>query len=807
MRHPLLGLFAGVMMLTGCIGTSRLQPRMMQDFDHDWKFHLGDPPRAMQSAYPDSSWQEVTLPHDWSILGAFAKDNPSTVHEAALPAGIGWYRKRFKPPEAWKDKLIYLDFGGVYRDSKVWVNGHLLGERPNGFISFRYALTPWVYFDGRKNVVAVRVDNSLQPNARWYTGSGIYRPVRLIVTAKIAVARGGISVTTPRVDAVEAAVHLETTLRNDRGTPTSVSLESGIYDASGKRVAYLVSPDILLQDSVTQISQNLRIDHPKLWSPDKPCLYQVITRVSVRGRLTDEVKTPLGIRYFSFREDSGFFLNGRHLEIRGVCLHDDLGGLGAAVNAAAVTRRLKLLKQMGCNAIRTAHNAPSRIFLNAADRMGFLVMEDAFDVWKKKKVRYDYHLYWDPWHRQDLSDQILRDRNHPSVFIWNIGNEIPEQFDSSGIAMARELAAIVRGLDLSRPITSALTETDSAKNFIYQSGALDVTGLNYNHRLFSRLRELLPGKPWIATEDMSALETRGYYEMPSDSILRLPTSAKAPFQGNVDYAISAYDNRSAYWGSTHEETLKAIARCPYIAGLFVWTGFDYLGEPTPYGWPARSAYFGIIDLAGFPKDAYYLYQSLWTDTPVLHLFPRWNWKKGDTVDVWAYYNAADQVELFLNGKSLGTRSKHDTLLHAMWRVPFEPGLLRAVSSREGRVILTREIHTAGPARKLVMTPDRTSLEANGRDLSFITVRVEDAHGNIVPHADNAIRFQITGPATLAATNNGYQADLESFHANPHKAFNGLVLGVIRTGESPGEISVRASAPGLIADSVILESIR
>ena len=807
MRMPLITLIAGFLLLTGCAGTNGRNPRTVEDFDQGWRFHPGDLAGAQDTAWRDSSWQQVMLPHDWSILGAFSKESPTTTQEAALPAGIGWYRKRFTLPEAWKNKRIYLDFGGVYRDSKVWVNGHFVGERPNGFISFRYLITTWVHFGARENVVAVRVDNSLQPNARWYTGSGIYRHVRMIVTSDVAVIPDGVFVTTPRVEGHQATVHVQTTIGKDAGMAATVMVESVILDASGDRVAHVKSSDVLLRDTLTDVAQDLRIERPRLWSPDDPYLYRVVTRVTRKGRLTDEMTTPLGIRYFRFREDSGFFLNGRHLQIRGVCLHDDLGGLGTAVSAAAVVRRLRLLKAMGCNAIRTAHNQPSRVFLNAADSMGFLVMEDAFDVWRKKKVKYDYHLYWDRWHRRDLRDQILRDRNHPSVVIWDIGNEIREQFDSSGIPMTRELAGIVRGLDPTRPVTSALTETDSAKNFIYRSGALDVVGLNYNQRLFPILGTLLPGRPLIATEDMSALETRGYYEMPSDSIRRLPASAKAPFTGNADYAVSAYDNRSAYWGSTHEETLSAIARCPGIAGLFVWTGFDYLGEPTPYPWPARSAYFGIIDLAGFPKDAYYLYQSLWTDTPVLHIFPDWNWKKGDTVDVWAYYNDADKVELFLNGKSLGARRKRDGALHVVWRVPFSPGVLRAVSSRGGKTVLTREIRTAGAAAKLVATADRTHLSADGKDLSFITVRVEDSSGNLVPHAASPVRFEVGTPGVLAATNNGYQADLESFRANPHRAFNGLVLGVVRTTETPGAITVRVGSPGLAPDSVTLYSTR
>jgi beta-galactosidase len=425
-------------------------------------------------------------------------------------------------------------------------------------------------------------------------------------------------------------------------------------------------------------------------------------------------------------------------------------------------------------------------------------MDEAFDMWQKKKTKHDYSQDFKQWHEKDLQDQIKRDRNHPSVIIWSIGNEIREQFDSTGIPLARELAAIVKNLDSTRPITSALTETDTTKNFIYRSGALDLVGLNYNQRLYDSVPVKYPGHPFIATETTSALETRGHYDMPSDSIRRWPSAAKKPLVGaNPDYTVSAYDNVSAYWGSTHEETWKAAKRDPWVSGIFIWTGFDYLGEPTPYPWPARSSYFGIIDLAGFPKDVYYMYQSEWTSKPVLHVFPDWNGRPGQPIDIWAYYSQADEVELFLNGRSLGVRRKQGDDLHVEWKnIPFEAGELRAVSRRNGATMLTQTIHTAGKPAVLHLEADRKTLQANGADLSFITIRITDDQNNLVPDAANDLRVTLEGPSTLAGMDNGYEADMESFKADHHTAWNGLCLAIIRTQKKAGRIVVHVTGKNL-----------
>jgi beta-galactosidase len=779
------------------------QPERRADFDAHWRFHLGDVPEAKEASFDDASWRLLNLPHDWSIEGAFSKDNPAGVGGGALPGGVGWYRKEFTIPESDKGKLLFIDFDGVYMNSEVWINGHDLGVRPYGFSSFRYEMTPFLNYGDKPNVIAVRVDNSKQPNSRWYSGSGIYRNVWLVTTNKIHVGHWGTYVTTPEVNDRRATVDIQTTINNADPSAKEVTLKTIIYNDKGKVVAEKnISGNITKGDSKI-FSQTLTVDHPDLWSTDNPVLYKVTSLVQQDGKTVDQYETPLGIRYFRFDSQEGFFLNGKHLKIKGVCDHHDLGCLGAAVNTRAIQRQLQMLKSMGVNAMRTSHNPPAPELLQLCDKMGIIVMDEAFDCWKKGKNPYDYHLYWDQWHKKDLSDMIRRDRNHPSVIIWSIGNEIPDQWDSAGAPIARELRGIVRSLDTTRPITSAMNDPEAKNNELSHSGAMDLIGHNYRVDSWKDFFKYFPDGKFIATETTSALETRGEYNMPSDSIFIWPREG---VEMNANFTCSAYDNCRVPWGATHEKVLKAFMKDDFASGMFVWTGFDYLGEPTPYGWPARSSYFGIIDLAGFPKDAYYLYKSVWTSTPVLHIFPYWNWKAGDTVDVWAYYNDADRVELFLNGKSLGSRSKEDDNLHVMWRVPYQPGTLKAISyNKEGKVVLTREIHTAGPAAKMIIEPDRRHIHADGKDLSFVTIKIVDAKGTLVPHADNMIHFKISGAGTIAGMDNGNETDHESFKGDQHEAFNGLCLAVIQSDGKKGKITLTATAEGMPPVTTVIDA--
>ena len=788
---------------TGIYAQSPEQVRRCSLMDFNWKFQLGDQKGAEAVIYNDTNWRTINLPHDWSIEGQFNKDNPSGVGGGALPGGIGWYRKSFTLPAADTSKLVFINFDGIYRNSEVWINGHYLGIRPYGYSSFEYELTPYLNYGNNQNILAVRVDNSKQPNSRWYSGSGIYRNVWLVTTNKVYVDHWGTFITTPEVTKESAKVSVQINVCNASNQAQNVALKTTIFSKEGKIIAETESSNLIVKDSVTKMNQELTIKSPDLWSIENPNLYKAITSIVCNDKVCDNYSTTFGIRTFTFDVDKGFFLNGKHLKIYGVCDHHDLGCLGAAVNKRAIERQLEILKNMGCNGIRTSHNPPAPELLDLCDRMGFIVMDEAFDMWKKHKTQYDYSLDWDQWHKHDLEDMVLRDRNHPSVFIWSIGNEIIEQYDhsdSSGAVIARELAGIIKNLDTTRPITSNCND-DNPQNWIIRSGALDIIGYSYSHNDYHLFPTTYPGKKLIGSETTSAIESRGHYDMPSDSIRRWPTRRdKECDKGNPDNTCSAYDNCSVPWGATHEEALKLVNKYDFVSGMFIWTGFDYLGEPTPYSWPARSSYFGIVDLAGFPKDAYYLYKSEWTDKPVLHLFPNWNWKENDTVDVWAYTNCKE-VELFLNGKSLGTKSKIDDELHLMWRVPYTPGTLKAIGYTGGKVILTTEVKTASAPVKIVLEADRNVISADSLDMSFITVKVLDKEGLLVPYADNLIKFDISGEGKIAAVDNGLETSLEPFKADYRKAFNGLCLAVIQANNKKGIITLNATSEGLDGASI------
>ncbi|MFV0541521.1 MAG: sugar-binding domain-containing protein [Aestuariibaculum sp.] len=798
----LLLLFYVFIIFSGCNSFEPKDSRIVEDFNFDWQFKLGDYPQAKDTLYDGSDWQTLNLPHDWSIEGEFSEDNPAKPEGGALPTGMGWYRKTFKLPESWKDKSISIEFDGIYRNSEVWVNGNYLGKRPYGYISFVYNLSRFLHFGSQQNLIAVKVDNSQQPNSRWYTGSGIYRNVRLVAVNNLHVAHWGTYVTTPKVLNEKALVNLEVTLQNETQTEKQYKLESVILNALGVQVAQASSEDKISPDTSKVSNQEFEVVDPILWDTKNPYLYTVETKVFEGNKLIDSYKTPLGIRYFNFDAETGFSLNGVPTKIHGVCLHHDNGALGAVANKEAIKRKLEIMKSMGANAVRVSHNPSSVELLQLCDKMGLIVQVEAFDVWKKRKVKFDYNVEWNDWYKKDLQDFVKRDRNHPSVVMWSIGNEIREQFDSTGIAITKELVGIVKALDKTRPVTCALTENVPEKNYIYRSGALDVLGFNYKHTDYYDFPKKFKGEKIIASESVSALETRGHYDLSSHEVKRWPPAHNEPFDGNEDLTVSAYDQVSAYWGATHEENWKTIKELDYIAGTFIWTGFDYLGEPIPYPYPARSSYFGIVDLAGFPKDVYYMYQSEWSDKDVLHVFPHWNWQMGQTVDVWAYYNNADEVELFLNGKSLGKKSKQNNDLHVMWRVKYQPGTLKAVSRKEGNVVLEKEIHTAGKVAQLALKPHKEAIENNNYDLVYITVDILDNDGNLVPKADNKINFKVLGGGKLVGVDNGYQASLESFKVNYRKAYNGKCLAIIQSNGTAEDILLEASTGDINASVTI-----
>lgn len=784
------------------------QTRVTQNFNSNWSFKL-DSVSDYSTTAEFAGWRQLNLPHDWSVELPFDKTSPTGTGGGALRGGMGWYAKTFEVTTADKNKQFTILFEGAYCRSTVWLNGHLIGHRPNGYISFTYDLTPHLLF-GKKNTLVVKVNNNQQPNSRWYSGSGIYRNVWLIKTNKTHIETWGSFVTTPEVSTTKATVRVETTLASPPEGKNIVFI-TRITDAKNKVVATATAKAA----SVT--AQEMTLNKPVLWSLENPYLYKATTTVMENGKPVDEYSTSFGIRYFKFDTKNGFFLNGKFVKIRGVCNHHDLGCFGTAFNLRAAERQIEILKSMGCNAIRTSHNPPAPGLLDLCDKHGMIVMDEAFDMWEKEKNPFDYHLEFNEWAKKDLEAQIKRDRNHPSVFIWSMGNEIYEQWWKDGEARSeeilKELHAAIMNLDATRPTVTANNYTD-ARNRLLKPGVAEIVGYNYHHEEWGdSVLKKWNNKPFIITESVSALQTRGHYDMPSDRIRRWPVRWDKPLtEGNPDTTCSAYENCSAPWGSTHEETLKVFEKEKHISGMFIWTGFDYIGEPTPYEWPARSSYFGIMDLAGFPKDCYYLYKSVWTDKNVLHILPHWNeqagpngWKKGDSVDVWVYYNNADDVELLVNGKSLGKKHKQKDDLHIMWRVQYEPGSIKAVSTKNGKTVLTEHINTAGAPYKIELVADRKTINANGADASFVTINVLDKNNNLVPDANNLVLFDVQGTGFIAGVDNGSQTSMESFKDNKRKAFNGKALVVLQNNGKRGTITLKATAAGLQGATVVIKA--
>ena len=761
-----------------------IEARERKCFDKDWRFVLDDK-MTIEKAQQTDGWRKLDLPHDWAVEGDFYAGHPSGAGGGALPGGIGWYAKTFEVKGSeLSGQRFFIEFDGVYMNSTVWINGHLLGHRPYGYSSFEYDMTP--FLQPGSNSLVVKVDNSDQPNSRWYSGCGIYRHVWLTTTHPIHVKHWGVYVHDGQVEV-------------DYENPTNerVSVRNVWLDADGRKT-------------------NIRKPHK--WSCDDPYCYRVKTQLVVRGRVVDEVETVTGFRDFKFDAKTGFWLNGKNFKINGVCEHHDFGCLGAALHEDALHRKLTKLKAMGVNAIRSSHNPPAPELLNMCDTMGLIVMDESFDMWRRRKTQNDYSRFFDQWHERDLTDLVLRDRNHPSVLMWSIGNEVLEQWssaeadtltleqanlilnaghDASTLAkegemsvntlLADHLADIVRKYDFTRPVTAGCNEPD-VNNHLFKGKAIDIIAFNYHHQWIKDVPKNFPGRPFIMTESVSALQTRGNYMMPSDSIFVAPKEWWIPYT-DPSFMCSAYDNMHASWSSTHEETWDVVKNTPYVGGQFIWTGFDYLGEPTPYGFPARSSYFGIIDLAGFPKDIYYMYQSEWTQKPVLHLFPHWNWLPGQEIDMWCYYNHADEVELYVNGRSQGVRSKlasheaqpsslnaQSTHYHVMWRVEFVPGEVTVVARKDGKEVARQTIYTAGQPDHIRLTYDYC-----GKSLVFVNAEVVDRDGHLCPWATDELVFTCEGGGSILGTDNGCQTSMERFTSPNRKAFFGRCMVVVKGG--------------------------
>jgi len=788
--------------------------------DRDWRFSRGEAPGAERPEFADAGWRLLDVPHDWAIEGPF--DRQFGPHRGALPFhGVAWYRKHFDLPEAARGRFFSVEFDGAMAHARVWLNGHELGGRPYGYIGFSFDLTAHLRFGEETNVLAVRLAPKDQ-SSRWYPGAGLYRHVWLDVTGPVHVARWGTFVTTPRVTDAEAAVTVRTAVRNRGKEEAAVIVETVLVDEDDDAVARDESPLRVPAGGEATVDPRLVVAHPERWDVDRPYRYRAATTVRRGRQVLDRFITPFGIRTVEIGRDTGFVLNGRRIPLRGVCLHHDLGALGTAVSARAIERQLEILKAMGANAIRSSHNPPAPELLGAADRLGFVVIDEAFDEWRKTKVENGHGTFFDEWAETDLRDMIRRDRNHPSVVLWSIGNEILEQSDPDGWKLARRLTAICHEEDPTRLVTAGLNQLDNAiRNGLARE--VDVVGFNYQPRRYAEVLAAHPDWILLGAETASTVSSRGVYHLPVEHYKKHPSRQ-----------ITSYDVVAAPWAYPPDVEWDALDHNPSILGEFVWTGFDYLGEPTPFfmwnepeddaDWPSRSSYFGIVDLAGFPKDRYFLYRSRWTSDPMVHLLPHWSWegREGQEVPVFAYTNA-DEVELFLNGRSLGRKKKgrdlvtipagdrtdadrtFDTPYRLAWDVPYAPGALVAVAFTGGAEVARTELRTAGKPARLVLRPDRTRLPTDGDGLSFVTVRVEDEAGNLCPEADDLVRFEVSGAGRIAAVDNGDPTSLEPFQADRRKAFHGLALLVVRADRAGrGPIRVVATAPGLVPGQVTLE---
>jgi len=847
-------------------------PRERLSFDADWRFTKGDPlvvgealvyerikdwvlptgdellnweaPRAPRPAgnpggnvsyartdFDDSTWRKLNLPHDWGIEGPFQQELSGDTGK--LPwFGVGWYRKKFALPVTDAGRQLGLELDGAMAYAMVWCNGQFVGGWPYGYSSWRVDLTPYVK-PGADNVVAIRLDNPRE-SSRWYPGGGIYRNVWLVKTAPVHVAPWGVFVTTPVVARESALVDVGVTAENLSAVRADVQVGVRLFAAdanghpAGEPVATSAPQPLRLEPGRrANISHTVAVAMPRLWSLQERNRYVAETTVSQGDAVLDRTETPFGIRTIAATTSAGFLLNGERVPLNGVCDHHDLGALGTAINVRALERQLEILQAMGCNAIRTSHNPPAPELLELCDRMGFLVMDEAFDCWAAGKKQDDYSRIFADWHEKDLRALVRRDRNHPCVIQWSIGNEIREQWQVDGWKLAAHLAAIVREEDRTRPIVGAFNNIQSGYNG-FQT-AVDIVGYNYKPGEYARLRQIHPQLVVEGSETSSCISSRGEYFFPV-------SNDKAG--GRADFQMSSYDLYTPTWALPPEAEWRGLDESPFALGEFVWTGFDYLGEPTPYNAdatnllnysdpvereraaqelarlgrirvPSRSSYFGIIDLAGFPKDRYYLYQSRWRpDLPMAHLLPHWNWPErvGQVTPVHVY-TSGDEAELFLNGQSLGRKKKGPFEYRLRWDdVKYAPGELHVVAYKQGRQWAEDVVKTTGPSVRLTLKADRAGLRADGQDLSFITVTVADQAGLPVPRSKNLVQFEIAGPGEIVATDNGDATSFESFQAKERHAFNGLALVVIRTkaGE-PGAITLRAQSDGLTSAELILTS--
>ncbi|GIZ09593.1 beta-galactosidase GalB [Flavobacterium sp. UMI-01] len=793
------------------------------NFNDSWKFFNAEAKGAEQVNFNDSKWRNLNLPHDWAIEGPF--DEKYNARCGGLPFhGTGWYRKAFKMDKNAKGKVVRIEFEGAMYDAYVWVNGQLVGNRPNGYIGFEFDISTFLKYDGSDNIIAVR----LKPqdlSSRWYPGAGIYRSVWLKIDEPIHVKQWGTYITTPTVTKEKATIQNETTVENKTNKEVLVKVKQEYFAPDGKSVA-TVDEDLKIAANSKAISALYTvIKNPKRWDTKNPHLYHAVTTISENGKVVDSYKTRFGLRSIAFTKD-GFFLNNEKVRFNGVCLHHDNGALGSAVYKRADERKLQIMKDMGTNAIRTSHNPPSREFLDLCDELGLLVLDESFDVWKMAKVPNGYNVFFDQWAERDIKDMLYRDRNHPSIIMWSTGNEILEQGDKkNGWRVAKMLNDYCKEVDRTRPTTMGMNNYSNPydNNFAQQ---VDIAGVNYKPSNYKEIRTNYPELPFYGSETSSCTSSRGVYHLPIEK-----------YDTHPSLHVTSYDIIGPSWAYPPDIEFHFQELNPNVMGEFIWTGFDYLGEPTPYGgkdnstngywnghWPSKSSYFGAVDLCGFPKDRFFLYQSHWTTKPMIHLLPHWNWKgmEGKEIPVYCYTNV-DEAELFLNGKSLGRKVKGKDLTEIKvdfiryepktfqskyrlsWTVPYEPGTLKVVGYKNGKAVNEEVITTAGKPAKISLSVDRSKIDADGQDLAYVTVKILDKDGNFCPMADNLVTFDVKGEGSIIGVDNGNQISLESFQGNQRKAFNGMCLAIVKSSKKAGKITLTAHSKSLKSTQIVVET--
>ncbi len=803
--------------------------------DFNWQFHLGDIKDGELPETETGNWRILDLPHDWSIEGEYSRDNGSDWQSGFLPAGIGWYRKTLTWSPEWKGKLVKIYFEGIYMNSDVWINGHLLGHRPNGYVSFEYDLTD--YLKKGENVIAVRVDHSKPLSARWYTGSGIYRHVWLNVQNPAHIANWGVQLITPYVTATRSEYKAMVTVVNQKNSNELIMVKQTLFDKTGNKVFETSHEFEPSEEGDDTVELRGTLEQTQLWSPENPYLYELKTELYQGGRLKDENIQKIGFRKLEFDPDSGFKLNGKVTKLKGVCDHHTAGAVGAAVPDDVWLYRLKLLKEMGCNAIRTSHNPFSPAFYNICDSLGLMVMNEFTDGWETEKAASDYGLYFEEWWKTDAADFIKRDRNHPSVIMWSIGNEVRKPTRET----QKQLVEIFHRYDPTRPVTQGgIDPTRNMKGDNLPS-LLDVKGFNGDGEEKGVLEDFHsrePNIPVVCTEVPHTYQTRGVYRTTTQwrrrdfpamwekqkwdgtmqglekRIYPIPDLSKNevfpeekcltwykdgelfPLQITQTYEPylyyqSSYDNASVR--SSARKAWQRTRDLDFVMGQFRWGNFDYLGETND--WPSRFANFGVIDICGFPKDHFFLYQSMWTDKPMVHVLPHWTHpgKEGVKIPVVVYTNC-DEVELFLNGKSLGTQKYEDEQL--VWMVPYTPGTIKAVVKRDGKVVAEKEQTTAGNTMGIKLSADKKTVRANRTDVVFISAEITDKNGTSCPMADNEISFDLEGPARIIGIDNGDPIDLSKYKTNQRRAFRGKVMLIVQANQSTGTVSIRAHSKAI-----------